>query len=65
MIDTSTTPDDINKFFQQGVVTHYLPSGKPYMRTVGGFDKYITGLDNMKTCMEELHVKGSKEEPEN
>ena len=27
--------EDINKMFEQGVVTHFLPSGKPYMRTVG------------------------------
>ena len=35
MIDTSTTPEDINTMFSQGVVTHLLPSGKSYMRTVG------------------------------
>ena len=35
MIDTSTTPQDINEMFKQGVVTHYVPSKKEYMRTVG------------------------------
>ena len=35
MIDTSTTPQDINEMFKQGVVTHFVPSKKDYMRTVG------------------------------
>ena len=35
MIDTSTTPRDINEMFKSGVVTHFVPSKKDYMRTVG------------------------------
>ena len=35
MVDTSTTPDDLNAMFSSGIVTHLLPSGKAYMRTVG------------------------------
>ena len=35
MIDTSTSAEDINNMFPHGVVTHLLPSGKSYMRTVG------------------------------
>ncbi|TRY73796.1 hypothetical protein TCAL_02198 [Tigriopus californicus] len=35
MVDTSVTPNDINTMFQSGVITWFLPSGKPYMRTIG------------------------------
>lgn len=34
MVDTSVTPNDINTMFQSGVITWFLPSGKPYMRTI-------------------------------
>ena len=35
MIDVSATSDDINSMFKKGVVTHFMPSGKDYMRTIG------------------------------
>ena len=31
MVDTSTTPEDINNMFPHGVVTHLLPSGTVYI----------------------------------
>eukprot|EP00095_Tigriopus_kingsejongensis_P005626 maker-scaffold335_size202896-snap-gene-1.18 protein:Tk05626 transcript:maker-scaffold335_size202896-snap-gene-1.18-mRNA-1 annotation:"PREDICTED: peroxiredoxin-6-like" len=34
MVDTSVTTNDINHMFQTGVITWFLPSGKPYMRTI-------------------------------
>ena len=35
MVDTSISPEDINRLFPTGVVTYLMPSGKNYMRTIG------------------------------
>ena len=47
MIDTSTTPEDINDMFKRGVVTHFMPSGREYMRTVGSLQPTYEKLKDL------------------
>jgi len=47
MIDTSTSAEDINNMFPHGVVTHLLPSGKSYMRTVGALSFSRSNSDSI------------------
>ena len=35
MVDTSISPEDINRLFRTGVITYFMPSGKTYMKTIG------------------------------